>query len=89
MPYRIMCNGVSREGVKARSDLVYRLFFIYHYTNFDMVSHDFWAYIFVFEQTFRGIFQKHAVQQPIQQRRRTSAKEITRNEQKTEVSSTR
>ena len=23
MPYRIMCNGVNREGVKARSDLAY------------------------------------------------------------------
>jgi len=33
-----MCNGVNREGVKARSDLAYWLFFIYHYTNFDMAS---------------------------------------------------
>ena len=39
MPYRIMCNGVNREGVKASSDLAYRLFFIYHYTNFDMASY--------------------------------------------------
>lgn len=38
MPYRIRCNGVNREGVKASSDLAYRFFFIYHFTNFDMAS---------------------------------------------------
>ena len=38
MPSRIVCNGVNRESVKARSDLASRLFFLYHYTKFDMAS---------------------------------------------------